>query len=235
MGRATVALTFDNLGEAAELQLGAEPERGQHASVHEALPRVLKRLEQLGLPATFFVEGINADTYPDALRSIAAAGHELAFHAWCHEQWGTLSPDEEAENVTRGVGALRELGLEPQGFRPPGGEVSAHTAGILRDNGLVYASPEAGQQLDGIACLPFEWPHVDAFYVLPQFAGRREAEGPEAARDALVDALEAQTEGHLTLILHPFLQLDPDFAEAMDAVLERAADCNCVRMAEAAA
>jgi peptidoglycan-N-acetylglucosamine deacetylase len=235
VGRATVALTFDNLGEAAELQLGAEPERGAHASVHEALPRVLKRLGQLGLPATFFVEGINAETYPDALHSIADAGHEVAYHSWCHERWGTLSPEEEAENVKRGVGTLRALGLEPSGFRPPGGELSAHTAGVLRDNGLAYASPEAGQQLDGIACLPFEWPHVDAFYVLPQFAEQRDAEGPEAARDALVAALDAQTEGHLTLILHPFLQLDPAFAEAMDAVLERAADCDCVRMAEAAA
>ena len=181
------------------------------------------------------MEGVNAETYPDALRSIAEAGHEVAFHAWCHERWGELQPEQERDNLSRGLAAMRELDLDPKGFRPPGGEVSPHTAALLRDNGVEYASPEAGQELDGLASLPFEWPHVDAFYVLPQFADARDAEGPQAARDALLAALDAHDEGHLTLIFHPFLRLDPAFAEAMDAVLEHAASRRCVRMIEAAA
>lgn len=230
-----MSLTFDNLGEAAELQLGADAERGAHPSVHEALPPLLDDLDRLGARATFFVEGVNAETYPDALRSIAERGHEVAFHAWCHERWGELGPEEERENLRRGLDALRELGLDPRGFRPPGGEVSAHTAGLLSENGVEYASPEAGQELDGVATLPFEWPHVDAFYVLPQFADSRDAEGPAAARDALVGALDAHEKGHLTLIFHPFLRLDPEFGAAMDEVLERAASLDCVLMREAAA
>jgi peptidoglycan/xylan/chitin deacetylase (PgdA/CDA1 family) len=86
-----LSVTFDNLGEAAELELGLWPEGkalGGHPSVARTLPRLLNLLEQAGVRATFFVEGLNAELYPDALRSIAAAGHEVACHAWRHEQWG---------------------------------------------------------------------------------------------------------------------------------------------------
>ena len=45
----------------------------------------------------------------------------MAYHGWCHEAWGALDPDEEAELLSRGVDALESLGLRPLGFRPPGG------------------------------------------------------------------------------------------------------------------
>ena len=60
---AAVSLTFDNLGEAAEIELGLrrpdEP-RGGHWSVVSALPVVLEELAGAGLAATFFVEGKQA-------------------------------------------------------------------------------------------------------------------------------------------------------------------------------
>ena len=87
---ATVSLTFDNLGEVADLERGqwpADAPLGRHASVTRTLPRVLQALGEAGVRATFFVEGRNAELYPDALRSIAAAGHEVAFHGWQHEPW----------------------------------------------------------------------------------------------------------------------------------------------------
>jgi peptidoglycan/xylan/chitin deacetylase (PgdA/CDA1 family) len=106
-----VAVTFDNLGEASEIEQGAWPAgrpRGRHSSVVRALPRVLALLDDVGLRATFFVEGINAELYPDALRGIVAAGHELACHAWC--DWQALKPAEEAAVLTRATEALRALG-----------------------------------------------------------------------------------------------------------------------------
>jgi peptidoglycan/xylan/chitin deacetylase (PgdA/CDA1 family) len=62
----TVAVTFDNLGEAAELERGQWPEGeplGRHFSVCEALPRLLEALREAGLHATFFVEGLNAERW----------------------------------------------------------------------------------------------------------------------------------------------------------------------------
>ena len=68
-----VAVTFDNLGEASDLERGWWPEDeplGAHHSVTQALPRVLAALDDAGLRATFFVEGLNTELYPDTLREL---------------------------------------------------------------------------------------------------------------------------------------------------------------------
>src|SRR5215210_6267126 len=79
-----VSVTFDNLGEASEIEGGTWPDDqplGEHFSVVEILPRLLELLDTHGLRATFFVEGINAEINPRALESIRAGGHEVACHA----------------------------------------------------------------------------------------------------------------------------------------------------------
>src|SRR3954466_672404 len=100
----TVSVTFDNLGEAAEIEGGTWPDDqplGEHFSVVEILPRLLGRLDAHGLQATFFVEAINAEINPAALVSIRDAGHELACHAWRHENWGALEAERERELLER--------------------------------------------------------------------------------------------------------------------------------------
>ena len=57
---ATVSVTFDNLGEAAELERGTWPEGrplGEHFSVRECLPELLGLLAREDLRATFFARG----------------------------------------------------------------------------------------------------------------------------------------------------------------------------------
>lgn len=219
--RAAVSLTFDNLGEAAEIELGLrapEEPRGGHWSVVSALPVVLEELAGAGLAATFFVEGVNAEIYPEALRKIAAAGHEVGFHAWCHEDWGGLTPAQEADNLDRGLAALRGLGVQVTGFRPPGGLVSAQTVALLAARDVRCCSPAGSAPgLDGdVAVLPFAWPTVDVFHVLPQFAALRahmgapwseEPGGPDAVRAALLDAVGRAVAdgGHAVLVLHTWM------------------------------
>jgi peptidoglycan/xylan/chitin deacetylase (PgdA/CDA1 family) len=207
---AAVCVTFDNLGEAAEQELGAPTPTGGHASVTTALPIVLDAL--VGLRATFFVEGVNAETYPDALRSIADAGHEVGFHAWRHEDWGRLTEDEERDNLRRGLAAMRAIGLEPLGFRPPGGLIGDRTLELLRAEGLRYCSPAGGGVGPGV--LPFAWRHVDAYHLLPAFEALRchidgagEAGGPDAVAEALVAGVDAAVEdgGLAVLVLHTWL------------------------------
>ena len=77
---AGTGLSFDNLGEVTALARGEWPTGapvGEHWSVTEALPRLLALLDEVALRATFFVEGLNAELYPDALRELDAAGIEV--------------------------------------------------------------------------------------------------------------------------------------------------------------
>jgi peptidoglycan/xylan/chitin deacetylase (PgdA/CDA1 family) len=189
--------------------------------VTRALPRVLEALAEAGLRATFFVEGLNTELYPGALGEIAAAGHEVAYHGWCHEEWGPLPRDEEAALLDRGVRSLEALGLRPVGFRPPGGELTAASAALLRERGFAYASPAVGAAATdaradpppaggGLPLVPFEWPLVDAFHYLPRFAARRGAEAPNppAALARELDAALARP-GPTVAVFHPFLT-EPD-------------------------
>jgi peptidoglycan/xylan/chitin deacetylase (PgdA/CDA1 family) len=234
----TLCLTFDNLGEAAEIGAGAlapdAPAVGSHPTATTVLPRLLDRLEAHGLPVTFFVEGLNAETYPDRLREIHERGHEVAYHAWAHEPWGELSAAQQTENLTRGIAAFGELGLEVAGLRPPGGSIGENGADVVRDAGLAYCSPAgAGAGSDGgdLALLPFEWRHVDAACVLPPLAHVRErmtgsADPLEPDRflaylDSELKRL-AEVGGFATIVLHPFM-LEWFGAQRLAALLDRIA------------
>jgi peptidoglycan/xylan/chitin deacetylase (PgdA/CDA1 family) len=205
-----VSVTFDNLGEASDLERGWWPEDeplGAHHSVTEALPRVLEALEAADLRATFFVEGLNTELYPDTLRELGARGHEVACHGWRHERWAALDPATERDRLRRSVEGMRALGLAPCGFRPPGGELTAATPGLLRELGFTYCSPAAGVDAGGVPALPFRWELLDAFHYLPHFADMRgagEPLPPARLRETLLEALDGG-EGFLALLFHPFL------------------------------
>lgn len=230
---AAVAVTFDNLGEAADLERGrwpADEPLGHHVSVTRALPKVLALLFENRLPATFFVEGINAELYPDALRAIGAAGHELAYHGWRHELWADLTPARERELLQRGVNALGQIGLRPAGFRPPGGALRSSTWHALAEAGFTYCSPagDGAARRDGLAVLPFRWTLIDAFHYLPHFAERRRAAAgdpdplaPGALQATLSHALQDAVRGgtFLALLFHPFLADADDRFAAIRAVL----------------
>jgi peptidoglycan/xylan/chitin deacetylase (PgdA/CDA1 family) len=220
-------LTFDNLGEAADLERGLLAPGapvGGHPSVTVVLPRLLDELDALGLRATFFVEGWNAGVYPDALRGIAARGHEVGLHGWRHEPWDELPPDREEALLRRGRDALAGLGLPVRAFRPPGGGATPRTAALLDELGFTWWSPAAGTVEDDDdrppEAVPFAWEHVDAFHVLESFEGLRG--GPARTPDEAAAQLCAAPAGAV-LVLHPFLMADDDGWAATRRVLAHVA------------
>jgi peptidoglycan/xylan/chitin deacetylase (PgdA/CDA1 family) len=225
---AAVSITFDNLGEAAEHELGLPSPTGAHHSVTTALPLVLAELAEAGVTATFFVEGVNAETYPDALRSIVDAGHECAYHAWRHEDWSRLSDSEAHANLIRGLTAMDALGVRPIGFRPPGGLIGERTLEILRAEGFSHCSPAGhGVGVAETVVLPFSWRNVDAYHVLPQFAalrahidGSADAGGVERVADTMVGAIDDSIapRSHVALVFHPWL-IEPE-RDALRRVLQ---------------
>jgi peptidoglycan/xylan/chitin deacetylase (PgdA/CDA1 family) len=190
---ATVALTFDNLGEVTALERGewpADAPVGEHWSVTRALPRILDALAEADVQATFFVEGLNAELYPAT----------------------------ERELLERGVEAFDALGLRPVSFRPPGGDLTPGSPALLRELGFRYVSPAGDEVIeDELTVLPFRWELVDAWYYLPKFAGPPSA---DALRGAVRRALDAG--GYVPLLFHPFLTDSEErfavFREALEAI-----------------
>jgi peptidoglycan/xylan/chitin deacetylase (PgdA/CDA1 family) len=231
LGSALV-LTFDNLGEASTLQQGVRPiALGRDPSVTKALPWLLEQLERYGLTATFFIEAINCEMYPDAVREIARRGHELGHHGFSHETWRELSPEHEREALARGMAAFRALGLRPRGFRPPGGDLTESSAGLLREHGFDWCSPAGADPAvrDGLVYVPFDWELVDAYHLMDTFGALRASRGdprppraPAELAEWLVHRLAAG--GRHTLILHPFLMLDDAWAHGVARVLSTVAE-----------
>jgi peptidoglycan/xylan/chitin deacetylase (PgdA/CDA1 family) len=231
-----VVLTFDNLGEAADeergLPLGALP----HYSVTQILPRLLELLDAHQLRATFFVEAINTERYPDALAEILAGGHELGCHGWRHEMFGQLPPSERPAIIERSVAALRGAGAAVEGFRPPGGIVTPYDLTLLAARGIRWCSPAgATAGIDrGIVCVPFRWPLIDAFYMAPALAPLRAASGLSERPLPLgsyLDAVNSELDRigqpdpptTVCLIMHPFLYENVDQLDALIGLFERLA------------
>ena len=121
--------------------------RGEFGAV--AVPRILALLERHEVPATFFVPGHTALAYPDLVRSIRDAGHELGHHGWVHEPLSELDPAQERDVLQRGLDALdRVADVRPTGYRAPNVDVSVSTVEILLEHGFVYDASFSGSDFE---------------------------------------------------------------------------------------
>ena len=141
-----VAFTFDF--DAEEVWLADDPGNAEKVGVLSqgrygakvAVPLILDILEEHIVPATFFVPGRVAERYPDRVRQIVAAGHEVGHHGYTHVSPTSLSAEEEERELLRGSEVLEKIAGEVKTYRSPSWEFSAHTLGLLEKHGLAYSS-----------------------------------------------------------------------------------------------
>ncbi len=119
--RPRLALTFDD---------GPHPEH---------TPRVLDRLSDLGLRATFFVIGRNAEKHPDLIERMVAAGHEVANHTYSHTEPSQTSATAFLDEIRQTDELLAKLtGRIAMTVRPPKGELNwTKLRGLWRDHKTV--------------------------------------------------------------------------------------------------
>lgn len=231
--RAALAITMDNMGEAADLHRrlwpGDQPV-GSHPSVTVALPAMLALLKRYGIKATYFVEGWNFAVYPEAIRAVAEKGHEVGFHAWQHEVWKSLDGETEVGNLDRSLEGVRGvLGRGFCGFRPPGGLVTERSLALMRERGFTYLSPAAARcaVVEGVAMVPFRWEDIDAYFYLPSMAAVRERNGdgvdaltPSVLKERLCRRVDELCErgGYSAFLFHPFLMLGAPREERMQVM-----------------
>lgn len=106
------------------------------------VPRVLRFLKERDLQITFFIVGQDAalEKNADAIRQIAAAGHEIGNHSFRHEPWLHLySKEELIEEFEKTENALENVtGQIPKGFRGPGYSLSPTVLEVLAGRGYEY-------------------------------------------------------------------------------------------------
>jgi polysaccharide deacetylase family protein (PEP-CTERM system associated) len=106
--------------------------------------RILDLFASHDVRGTFFILGWVAERYPDLIRRIVAAGHEVASHGWEHIRVNTQSPEAFREDVVRTRGLLQDLSGEPVlGYRAASYSIGASEAWAwdqLAEAGYRYSS-----------------------------------------------------------------------------------------------
>lgn len=84
---------------------------------------LLSILDKHNVKATFFLTGHWVDSYPDEVKMISNAGHELGNHSESHKEMCELSPEECRQEILSVHNKVKILtGEEMSLFRPPYGD-----------------------------------------------------------------------------------------------------------------
>jgi peptidoglycan/xylan/chitin deacetylase (PgdA/CDA1 family) len=141
--RLTVALTFDGDAISDAVRRGESPVKLSHGEfgIRVGIPRILELLRREDIPATWFMPGHTLETWPATADAILAGGHEIGCHGWYHEDFSTLSRDDQVAVLARCVEKVREVaGTAPRGHRAPYWALAPDTLRLVEAAGFVYDS-----------------------------------------------------------------------------------------------
>lgn len=103
---------------------------------HEDTARILEILDKEEIKVTFFMTGSWVEAYPEDVKAILAAGHDLGNHGENHKNMSSLSDSEKKEELMTVHNRVKQLtGYEMSLFRPPYGDY---------DNAVVKVAKECG-------------------------------------------------------------------------------------------
>ena len=242
---AAACLTFDMDAEAPILTADMSAISRMTPMSHQSygplvgVPRILGLLKRHDIRATFFIPGYSAHRYPDVVRAICDAGHEIAHHSYFHENTVGMDEKTEAAMIDLGLRALRDVaGVRPDGYRAPMWELNYHTPKLLAERGFRYDSSlmdsdhpyvlavngTAGVAA-GLVEVPVSWGLDDweQYAYLPGLTGSGLIESPAKALEMWTLELDAMYRIGAVFVLcaHPFLSGRPSRVEALERLIER--------------
>lgn len=109
---------------------------------NEDTAQILEILKKHQVKVTFFMTGGWVDSYPEDVKAILAAGHDLGNHSENHKNMSQLTDSQKKEEIMKVHNKVKELtGYEMFLFRPPYGDY---------DNAVVKTSLKCGY-------FPIQW------------------------------------------------------------------------------
>lgn len=90
---------------------------------NEDTEELIEILGKYNIKSTFFVVGNWVDKYPESVKQLHDAGHEVMNHSDDHAHFSKLSSDQIVTNINRCNDKIEKItGARPNLFRPPYGE-----------------------------------------------------------------------------------------------------------------
>jgi len=139
-----ISSDIDTLASIYKGQGCNRPDGYTFAELRMGLENFDRFLEPYGIKATLFMVGNDFKhiVNHDAIKTMAAKGHEIANHTMTHPQGFRLLSHEEKEIEIVGMGEICEqvTGVRPKGFRSPGWNIGDDALPILKRHGYLYDS-----------------------------------------------------------------------------------------------
>lgn len=179
-----------------------------------AVPKILALFGKHDVSATFFIPSWVAEKYPDTVRSIAAAGHEIGAQGVKHESPVRQTPEQEAATFSESVRVLdRIAGKRPVGYRAPSWAISNATLKLAARAGFLYSSnmmdaddPYIHNDPPGLVELPVSWVLDDApYFWFDEDSWNKTIHSAASVKAIWQEEFEAayHDSGYLNLTMHP--------------------------------
>ena len=104
---------------------------------NEDTQQLIDIMAKYNVKATFFVVGEWVDKYPESVKALHDAGHEIMSHSNDHAHFNSLSTDEIIADLNACNDKIEAVtGVRPTLFRCPYGEYDDHVINAVRSMGI---------------------------------------------------------------------------------------------------
>ena len=104
---------------------------------NEDTQQLIDIFEKYGIKATFFVVGEWVDKYPESVKALSDAGHEVMNHSNDHAHFAQLSSQQIISNITACNEKIAAVtGVTPTLFRAPYGEYDDNVISTINSMGI---------------------------------------------------------------------------------------------------
>ena len=104
---------------------------------NEDTQQLIDILARYQVPATFFVVGQWAEKYPESVKALHSAGHQVMNHSNTHAHYPQLSPQEVADDLNACNDKIEAVtGVRPTLIRLPYGDYDDRSITAVRSAGM---------------------------------------------------------------------------------------------------
>jgi len=151
---------------------------------------ILNTLKEHEIAATFFLVGQWAEKYPDSVKAIADAGHEIGNHSYSHQDFAELDEKALVAEITGCSNAIESItGRLPELVRVPSGSYSDTALTVIEKMGMIPIQWDADS---------LDWKKVSAKKIVKNITSKAQPGsiallhcGAKNTADALPDLIKA--------------------------------------------